>query len=95
MKKVLKTMLKVILWLVPCAGTIACFCCAYCTHLGVIGALIAQYGHEYLDANKTGNAHMKHTEFRALDTEAHNKVYEKACKDARDIENIGWKWWFK
>ena len=95
MKKVLKTMLKVILWLVPCAGTIACFCCAYCTHLGVIGALINQFGRDYLGEGKANNMHMKHSEFRELDSESWNKVYDKACEDARAIEKAGWKWWFK
>ena len=95
MKKVLKTVLKVILWLVPCAGTIICFGYAYWMHIGIIGALIDRFGRDYLGESKANNMHMKHSEFRELDSESRNKIYDKACDDARGIEKAGWKWWCK
>ena len=91
MKKVLKVMLKVIIWLIPCAGTIICFLFTVYSHIGLIGALIGQYGKEYLGEDNTNGVHMKHDEFRALDKKSYDTVFDQARDDANKIEKYGWK----
>lgn len=92
MKKVLKVMLKVLLWLLPCAGTIVCFVYALCTKLSIIGNFIHFSGQGYLNDDCRDERRMSYAEYRALGDKERREVLNEAIKRADFLTSTGWKW---
>ena len=93
MKKVLKVMLKVILWLVPCIGMITGWLAWMCRFFGDVGCYIKYYGHEYLDEANSEGSRMSYEDYTSLDKSKRNTVWKKAISDVDCMQRMGAKWW--
>lgn len=93
MKKVLKVMLKVILWLVPCIGTIV-GCWAW-PFVGEIGLCIKYNGYKYLNESRAEDLYMSCKDYMSLDKSKRDTVWKKARSDAYYMRKTGQKWWTK
>ena len=93
MRKVLKVMLKVILWLVPVGGFLTFFWTVFYQLVGWMGFVIKVLGKNLLDKRVTKNTSMTYEEYKALTKDQQKKVRKEACEVVSHERISGWDWW--
>ena len=95
MKKVLKVMLKVILWLIPCLVAVVGWLAWIVRLFSDVGCYIKCYGYEYLDEPNAEKSRMSYKDYKSLDKSKQDAVWKKALSDVNYMRNMGAKWWIE
>ena len=93
MRKVLKVMLKVILWLAPVGGFLTFFLVAFWQLMGWKGFVIKILGKNLLDKSVTENVSMTYKEYKELTKDQQKKVLKEAYDVVSHERISGWDWW--